>query len=98
MKSATIRTSLLLMIIAAAFSARAAAQTSELDPHVVKLVASVSEESVGTILKKIESFDTRSTLSSTTSTTRGIGAAGQWILYDMKSYSPKLRVAFDTYQ
>src|SRR3954465_15057684 len=98
MKSATIPTSLLLMIIAAAFSARAAAQTSELDPQVVKLVASVSEERLGTILKKLESFETRSTLSSTTSTTRGIGAARQWILDEMKSYSPKLRVAFDTCQ
>src|SRR4051812_30344715 len=98
MKSATIRTSLLLTIIAAAFSARAAAQTSELDPQVVKLVASVSEERLGTILKKLESFETRSTLSSTASTTRGIGAARQWILDEMKSYSPKLRVAFDTYQ
>ena len=50
------------------------------------------------ILKKLESFETRSTLSSTTSTTRGIGAARQWILDEMKSYSPKLQVSFDTYQ
>ena len=77
-----------------------AAQTVEgdLDPRIVKLVGSVSEERLGAILKKLESFETRSSLSSTTSTTRGIGAARQWILDEMKSYSPKLQVSFDVYQ
>src|SRR5579872_6034915 len=70
----------------------------DLDPRVVKLIGSISEEHLGVILKKLESFETRSTLSSTTSTTRGIGAARQWILDEMKSYSPKLQVSFDTYQ
>jgi hypothetical protein len=74
------------------------AQSSELDPQIAKLVATVSEDRLGVILKKLESFETRSTLSSTTSTTRGIGAARQWILDEMKSYSPKLQVSFDAYQ
>jgi hypothetical protein len=74
------------------------AQAADLDPRIVKLVGTVSEERLGAILKKLESFETRSTLSSTTSTTRGIGAARQWILDEMKSYSPKLQVSFDTYQ
>ena len=65
---------------------------------IVKLVGQVSEERLARILKKLESFETRSTLSSTTSPTRGIGAARQWILDEMKSYSPKLQVSFDTYQ
>jgi hypothetical protein len=72
--------------------------TGDLDPQVVKLVGGVSEERLGTILKKLASFETRSTMSSTTSTTRGIGAARQWILDEMKSYSPKLQVSFDTYE
>jgi hypothetical protein len=77
----------------------AAAQTTsgDLDPRIVKLVASISEERLGAILKKLESFETRNTLSSTTSPTRGIGAARQWILEEMKSYSPKLQVSFDAY-
>ena len=70
----------------------------DLDPRIVKLVGSVSEERLGIIEKKLESFETRSTMSSATSTTRGIGAARQWILDEMKSYSPKLQVSFDTYQ
>ncbi|MEO8500288.1 MAG: M28 family metallopeptidase [Vicinamibacteria bacterium] len=76
----------------------AAGQTADLDPQVVKLVGSVSEERLGVILKKLESFETRSTLSSTTSTTCGIGAAREWIFREMQSYSPKLQVSFDTYQ
>jgi hypothetical protein len=82
------------------FSRSAIAQdvAGDLDPRIVKLVGSVSEERLGAILKKLESFETRSTLASTTSTTRGIGAAREWILDEMKSYSPKLQVSFDSYQ
>ena len=75
----------------------AAARASDLDPQIVKLVGSVSEERLGAILGKLESFETRSTLSSTDSPTRGIGAAREWILKEMQSYSPKLQVSFDTY-
>ena len=86
--------------VVSGFGRTVAAQTVEgdLDPRIVKLVGSVSEERLGAILKKLESFETRSSLSSTTSTTRGIGAARQWILDEMKSYSPKLQVSFDAYQ
>ena len=71
---------------------------ADLDPRVVKLVSSISEERLGAILKKLESFETRSTLSSTNSATRGVGAAREWIRQEMASYSPKLQVSFDTYQ
>jgi hypothetical protein len=87
---------LFLIICADARSARA--QDADLDPRIVKLVSTISEERLGVILKKLESFETRSTMSSTTSTTRGIGAARQWILDEMKGYSPKLKVSFDSYQ
>ena len=87
-----------LVSVVSGFSRTARAQDSDLDPRIVKLVATVSEERLGVILKKLESFETRSTLSSTTSTARGVGAARQWILDEMKSDSPKLQVSFDTYQ
>ena len=51
------------------------AQGADLDPRIEKLVATVSSDRLGAILKKLESFETRSALSSTTSTTRGVGAA-----------------------
>jgi hypothetical protein len=89
---------LLAACVVSGFSRTVSAQTSDLDPRIVKLVGSVSEEHLGVILNKLAGFETRSTLSSTTSTTRGIGAARQWILNEMKSYSPKLQVSFDTYQ
>ncbi|MBI3492616.1 MAG: M28 family peptidase [Acidobacteria bacterium] len=85
-------------IVVVLFGVRRTASAQDIDPRIEKLVASVSEERLGAILKKLESFETRSTLSSTTSTTRGIGAARQWILDELKSYSPKLQVGFDTYQ
>ena len=63
----------------------------------MKLVATISEERLNNILRSLQGFETRSTLSSTTSTTRGIGAARTWILNEMKGYSPRLQVSFDTY-
>ena len=63
-------------LIALGSSAAApATPAADLDPQIVKLVGSVSEERLGVLLRKLESFQTRSTLSSTDSTTRGIGAA-----------------------
>jgi hypothetical protein len=98
MIKAALRVAIPVLVVVAAFSGTAFAQATDLDPRIVKLVGTVSEERLGAILKKLESFETRSSLSSTTSTTRGIGAARQWILDEMKSYSPKLQVSFDTYQ
>jgi hypothetical protein len=69
-----------------------------IDPRIEKLVASVSEERMQQLLQKLVSFGTRNTLSDQTSTTRGIGAARQWIYDELKRTSPKLQVSFDTYQ
>src|SRR5438093_4507923 len=103
MRSCTFRsttTVALFLLTASGFSRTATAQdqTGDLDPRIVKLVASISDERLGAILNKLGSFETRNTLSSTDSSTRGIGAARQWIFDEMKSYSPKLQVSFDTYQ
>ena len=97
---ANVRTSMVAVaaVVAVASVRPMTAQQGDLDPGIVKLVASVSEERLGVVLKKLESFEPPSTPSSTASTTRGIGAARQWIFDEMKSYSPKLQVGFDTYQ
>jgi hypothetical protein len=86
------------LILAILCAGSAAAQAPDLDPRIVQLVSSVSEDRLVAILKKLESFETRSTLSSTDSPTRGIGAARQWILEEMRSYSPRLQVSFDSYR
>jgi acetylornithine deacetylase/succinyl-diaminopimelate desuccinylase-like protein len=87
-----------LVLVVCGASRTLLAQDSDLDPRIVRLVSSISDERLGAILKKLESFETRNTLSSTGSPTRGIGAAREWILQEMRSYSPKLHVSFDAYQ
>jgi hypothetical protein len=69
----------------------------EADPRIARLLADVSPTRLEATLKKLESFQTRHLLSATDTPGRGIGAARQWILDEMKSYSPRLEVSFDTY-
>ena len=68
------------------------------DERIQRLVSSISEERLQSIVAKLASFGTRETLSDTSSSTRGIGAARQWILDELKRSSPRLEVSFDTYQ
>ena len=78
-------------------SASSAFSVATLDPRIEKLVASVSEQRMQQLLEKLVSFGTRNTLSDTTSTTRGIGAARQWIFDELKRSGQRLQVSFDTY-
>ncbi len=72
--------------------------TNDLDPRIQKLVAAVSATRMKELDTKLVSFGTRSTLSDATSTTRGAGAARQWIFDELKRSSAKLKVTFDTHQ
>ncbi len=74
------------------------AQSPTLDPRVVALVADVSAERLAADVKTLAGFGTRHTYSDTTSPTRGIGAAREWIRAEFAKASPRLQVAFDTYQ
>jgi hypothetical protein len=67
------------------------------DPRIEKLVAAVSEQRLRELDTRLVSFGTRNTLSDQASTTRGIGAARNWILEEMRRSSEKLRVNFDTH-
>src|SRR6185503_4624226 len=75
-----------------------AAAGPEADPRIAAMLAEVSPARLEATLRKLESFQTRHLLSSTETPGRGIGAARQWILEEMKSYSPRLEVSFDTYR
>jgi hypothetical protein len=76
----------------------AAAQPSPvIDPRVARLVAAVSQERLAATVERLASFHTRHTLSATDHPERGIGAARQWILDELRGYSPRLQVAFDTH-
>jgi hypothetical protein len=78
-------------------AAQAPAATGELDPRIQKLIASISEERLEALLKKLSSFHTRNTLSDP-NLPNGLGEARQWILDEMKKSSPRLQVEFDTHQ
>ena len=82
------------ILLLAPFSATLVfAQGKSLQPRVREILDAISEQRIEASIQKLVSFGTRNTLS-----TRGVAEARQWILDEMKSYSPKLHVSFDTYQ
>ncbi|MEO8309403.1 MAG: hypothetical protein ABI616_15310 [Pseudomonadota bacterium] len=82
----------------ACFGAQAAQVAADNpDPRIRQLISMISEQRLREIDEKLVSFGTRNTLSDATSTTRGIGAARQWIFDEMQRSSPRLRVSFDSY-
>ena len=62
------------------------------DERIQHLVSAISEDRLHSIVVKLAGFGTRETLSDTSSNTRGIGAARQWIFDELKRSSPKLQV------
>ncbi len=70
----------------------------DVDPRIQQLVTAVSDERLRSLTEKLVSFGTRSTLSDTMSTTRGIGAARRWILEELKRSSSRLQVAYDSHR
>lgn len=68
------------------------------DPRIQKIVASISEDRLAALVQKLAGFGTRNTLSDTSSPTRGIGAARQWIFDELTRSSPRLQVSYDTHK
>ncbi|MDE3156661.1 MAG: M20/M25/M40 family metallo-hydrolase [Acidobacteriota bacterium] len=89
---------LTLGVAPAASAQQTGSELDTRDPRVVKLLQQISPDRLSTIVEKLASFHTRNLMSSTTSSTEGIGAARQWIFDQFKSYSPRLQVSFDTYE
>jgi hypothetical protein len=85
---------LTLAPVAAAAQPAAAAR----DPRIAALVTSISESRLEQLLRTLVGFGTRNTLSDTSSPTRGIGAARQWILEELTRTSPRLQVSFDAHR
>src|SRR4051794_25702830 len=85
--------------LAALFCVAAQAQNyRSVHPEIASLVAQVSTERIAQTLKRLESFGTRDTHSKTDDPEIGIGAARRWILNELKSYSPRLEVRFDSWK
>jgi acetylornithine deacetylase/succinyl-diaminopimelate desuccinylase-like protein len=67
------------------------------DPRIVQLLDQISEERLAALVQRLASFQTRNTMSSVNRADFGIGAAREWIQQEMRSYSPRLQVSFDTH-
>lgn len=71
------------------------------DPSISGMIADVSAANIEALVRKLVSFETRHTLSDTTSRKTGIGAARNWIKEELERYSKgsggRLKVEFDTF-
>ena len=74
------------------------AQQPDLDPRIAALVEAVSEERLASLLQTLVGFETRNTLSNPDPSGKGIGAARQWILDELRRSSSRLQVGFDSYR
>ena len=75
-----------------------AASPGTINPAVQRIVDGISTERIAAIEKELESFETRNIFSDPDNPTRGVGAARRWIFEQLKSYSPRLEVSFDSYR
>jgi hypothetical protein len=86
---------------AAAVGAEAPAPVVARDPEIEKIVAEISPTHIEASIRKLVSFKTRHTLSTTTSPDTGIGAARDWIKAELERYSResggRLIVEFDAF-
>jgi hypothetical protein len=98
MNRATAGAVLAIVLMAIGAPAAVAQSAPDLDPRIVQLVGQVSEDRLASILRKLETFGTRNTLSAVDTPGRGIGAARQWIFDELQSYSVRLQVSYDTYR
>jgi hypothetical protein len=76
----------------------APADEKGVNPKIQEMMGQVSEARIKAILEKLESFGTRNTMSNPDDPARGVGAARNWILNEMKSYNPRLEVRFEKFR
>jgi hypothetical protein len=74
-----------------------AARGQGIDPRIEQLLEQVSEQRLAATVDRLAAFGTRNTMSSVDRPDWGIGAAREWILQEMRGYSPRLQVSYDTY-
>lgn len=91
----------LLAALTTAASAQETKTPPPRDPQIDKIVAEISPANIEAIDRKLASFKTRHTLSTTTSPDTGIGAARNWIKGEFDRYSResggRLVVEFDAF-
>ena len=90
---------LLLCFLAAANLHADASAATKKQPAIEQIVRQISAARIEATIRKLVSFETRNSLSDTTSATRGIGAARNWIKSELERCSAenggRMRVEFD---
>jgi len=89
---------LLAAALVVTLPAPAVGQVVGIDPRIEAILAEIDPERMRASIDSLVSFGSRNTLSSTDHPDWGIGAAREWILEEMASYSDRLQVAFDAYE
>ena len=81
------------------FAAPSAPDVSRHQPQIDKIVAEISQKRIENYVRKLVSFETRHTMSDTTSDTTGIGAARRWIRAELErcGAGTGLQVTFDSH-
>ncbi len=74
------------------------AASLQIDPRIQELLEEVSEERLRALVDGLAAFETRHTLSSTDDPDRGIGAARDWMVDELRGYSDRLQVDLDCYR
>lgn len=75
-----------------------AQSTVQLDPEIRDMLGEISADRVETVVRSLADFETRHSLSSTDDPDRGIGAAREWMMDELRSYSDRLDVGLDCYR
>lgn len=72
--------------------------SNNINPSIERIVQSVSQQRVHSLLEKLESFGTRHVMSAQDDPGQGIGAAMRWIYAEFQSYSPRLEVSYQPFK
>lgn len=90
-----------IVILTISLNAYSQPETIKRDPVINQMVDEVSAKNIEAIVRKLVTFETRHTLSDTSSKKTGIGAARNWIKSELELYSKasdaRLKVEFDTF-
>ena len=93
----TQNTWLTLLLVSVSTSAFSAPLKNNAD--IEKIIKEISAKRIEATIRKLVSFETRNSLSDTTSDTKGIGAAGRWIKSELESCNAanggRMKVEFD---
>ena len=88
-----------LTLALAAFSAPALPAPMKVNADIEKIVKEISAKRIEATIRKLVSFETRNSLSDTTSDVRGIGAARRWIKSEMERCNAesggRMKIEFD---